>query len=138
MATPKVVTDGSSDLDEAVLNKFLSVPKAEVKLNYAMIKFVADGNTVTVDATYDSDGEIVTGDLAYDDAGNITITLSGFTAIPPGFATIYSNAATNVGNVLYRPGSTTTGILRFIGTGAGESAVDPDGDVHVQVAIVGV
>ena len=138
MATPKTVTDGSSDLDEAVLNLFLRAGKLQVKVNYGTIKFVAATNTPTIDATFDSDGEVITADLAYDAAGNITITLSGFTAIAVGLLTIYSNASTNIGNVLFRPGSTTSGIMRYIGTAAGEAAVDPDGDIYVQFLIIGV
>jgi hypothetical protein len=56
MATPKTVTDASSDLDEAVLNLFLRAGKLQVKINYCVVLFTASTNAVTVNSARDSDG----------------------------------------------------------------------------------
>lgn len=140
MATPKVCTDGpgGSDLDEAVLNKFLNAGKVEVKANFCRIDFASAGETPTVSGAWDSDGEIVTGDLSYDGtAEEIDIVLSGFTAIPIGLVQLISNASTNVGGVLFRATSSSLVHIRFIGTGAGETGVDPDGDISLALLVVG-
>lgn len=138
MATPKVAEDGVTDLDEAVLNKYLNAIKSQVKINFCRIDFASAGETPTVSSAWDSDGEIVTGDLSYDGtAEEIDIVLSGFSNIPVGFVQIISNASTNVGGVLFRATSAALVHIRFIGTGAGETGVDPDGDVDLALAVIG-
>jgi hypothetical protein len=136
MSTPKFVTDGVDDMDEAVVNHALYVPKVEVKINYCEITFTAAGNTVAVNAV-DSDGEIVSGDCAWD-AGNtrINITLTGFTATPIVIAALKSNASTNAVLVRSNGGSSSQAQIHF-DDGAG-SAVDPDGDVEVVLIVIGV
>lgn len=137
-ATPKVVTDGSSDLDEAVLNLFVNGIKAQVKVNFFAIQFVASTNTPSVLPGIDSDGEVVTGDLSWN-AGTtqIDITLSGFSAAPVAIVVISDNNSTNVGDAIPRPNTSSAMSLRFIGASGGDVAVDPDGDVRVQVLLIG-
>jgi hypothetical protein len=130
MATPKTVTDASSDLDEAVLNLFLRAGKVQVKINYCSILFTAATNVATVSSLWDSDGEIVSGDLSWVST-EINVVLTGFTAAPVALASIAQNSSTNVGAVLPRTDSSTA-FLRFVGTGAGETAVDPDANIAVN------
>lgn len=138
MATPKVFTDNSTPLDEANLNKFLNAIKAQVKVNFFGVSFTASDNSVAIISGQDSDGEVVDGDLAWDGTDNeIDITLTGFSSVPIGIVTIRDNNSTNVGDVLFRITDSSTVHLRFIGSSGGETAVDPDGDVQVQVIIIG-
>lgn len=139
MSTPKTIVDASTDLDEAVLNLFLRAGKLQVKVNYCRIDFDAGTNTPTIQGSTDSDGEIVTGDLSWD-AGDteIDIVLSGFTAVPVVMTTLTGNDSTNIGAVLGRTSSASLVHLRFIGVGAGQTAVDPDNDVRTHVFIIGV
>ena len=138
MATPKVSTDDSTDLDEAVLNLYVTAVKLQVKLNYCTILFTASTNTPTVVAGVDSDGEIVTGDLSWD-AGDeeIDITISGFTAIPVGVTTIQDNNSSNVHDLQYRHTNTTTVHIRPTASG-GETSVDPDGDIQFSLILIGL
>lgn len=136
MATPKVVTDGSSDLDEAVLNKFVSSPKSQVKINHCVIDFAASTNTPTVDSGTDSDGEIVTGDLAWSST-EITIALTGYSNVPVVQATICAGmSASNVGGVHAVATSNTSAKIRFV-AGDAATAVDPNGDISVNVVVIG-
>jgi hypothetical protein len=100
MATPKTVTDASSDLDEAVLNLFVRGGKVQVKVNYWSLTFTASTNAVTINTAWDSDGEIVDGDLVWN-AGTtkIDITLTGFVKTPVVLAQIVSNSSTNIGSL---------------------------------------
>ena len=139
MATPKVVTDASSDLDEAVLNLFLSVPKLQVKVNYLRVLFAAAGNTVTVDS-FDSDGEVVDGDLAWNGGSTkIDCTISGFTVKPIVLITPGTNASANADSIV-ASASTTSNIEIYFrdATGGRGSNVDPDGDVSFNMFIIGV
>ena len=108
MATPKTITDASSDLDEAVLNLFVRGGKLQVKMNYAVLLFTAATNAVTVSATGDSDGEIVSGDCTWS-AGSlrIEVTLTGFSVAPMVMATIAGNSSTNVEKVWSLAGSSS-------------------------------
>lgn len=133
-ATPKTFTDGSSDVDEANLNLFVRGGKLQVKVNYCRVLFTAATNTPTVD-TGDSDGEIVTGDLSWS-ATEIEVVLSGFSTAPIAIAVIESNSSTNVEAVLPRLASSSLMSLRFV-SGAGQVAVDPDGDVKVNLLVIG-
>ena len=82
-ATPKTITDDSSDLDEANLNLFVRGGKLQVKVNYFQLLFTASTNAVTVVGTVDSDGEVISADLTWDaGATTIDVTLSGFSIIP--------------------------------------------------------
>lgn len=135
-ATPKVVTDGSSDLDESVLNKFVNGVKGQVKVNFCRILFTASTNVPTIVGLYTNDGEILTGDLAF--TGNeIVVTLTGFSLRPIPVATIGDNNSTNVGDVLAYGTSLTDLRLRPIGTSGGETAVDPDGDIEINLLLIG-
>ena len=139
-ATPKTITDASSDLDEANLNLFVRGGKLQVKVNYCVIKFEAAGNAVTVYAARDSDGEIVDGDLSWN-AGSVQveIVLSGFSAAPVGQATIRApgNASTNVEKVQIDTTSSTAAILHFMSSATPGAKVDPDGDMYVNVLFIG-
>lgn len=138
MATPKVVTDGSSDLDEAVLNKFVSCPKAEVKINYFSVTFTAADNSVAVDAGIDSCGEIVTGDCAWD-AGDmrIEIVLTGFSNVPVAFASLRENLSTNVEKVWASALASSVLAIDFKSIATPGTSVDPDGNVTVGVLVIG-
>ena len=137
-ATPKTVTDASSDLDEAVLNMFVRGGKLQVKINYFVLLFTAATNAVTVYATADSDGEVISGDLSWN-AGStlVDIVLSGFSTLPVGFVTIFSNASTNVEKVQIKATSGTAAELRFMSNATPGVPVDPDGDMHVNILFVG-
>lgn len=138
MATPKVVTDASSDLDEAVLNLFLNALVAQAKCNFFALKFEAAGDAVTVHARSEN-GEVVDGDLAWN-AGSvrIDITLTGFTEIPVIFASILDNSSTNVAALeMGESASTTLQTISFRAAGVAPAAVDPDGDVYLNVFIIG-
>lgn len=140
MATPKTVVDSSVDLDEAVLNLFLRAGKAQVKVNYFVLAFVAASNAVTVDSAWDSDGEIVDADLSWN-AGStqIDVTLSGFTAVPVAFATHHvTSTSSNVGHVIAEGLSTSTARVVFLDAAAGPSKVDPSHDIEVNVLFIGV
>ena len=137
-ATPKTITDGSSDLDEANLNLFVRGGKLQVKFNYLVVFFEAAGNAVIVYASRDSDGEIVDGDLSWN-AGStlIDITLSGFSAPPVGIATMRLNGATNVEKVHFNATAAATAELYFMSSATPGAQVDPDGDVYVNLIIIG-
>jgi hypothetical protein len=139
MATPKTITDASSDLDEANLNLFLRAGKLQVKVNYCLIDFDAATDTPTVLGTVDSDGEIVTGDLSWDAVDDeIDIVLTGFTAQPVILTTKDATwSATNVDDVIGRTSSSSAAHIRFV-SGASSTAVDPNGDIRVYVLLIGV
>lgn len=136
-ATPKTVTDASSDLDEAVLNMFVRGGKLQVKVNYLVLKFEASGNAVTVSSS-DSDGEIVDGDLSWN-AGStlIDIVLSGFSAAPVVVASIAVNSSTNVEKVRVRTSSSTAAELIFQSAATPGVSTDPDGDMYVNLLFIG-
>lgn len=79
MATPKAMLDGTTPLNEANLNLFVTPTKIQVKLIYAHVRY--DGAAWEVDAGVDS-AEIVTGDIALN-GGTTTleITVAGFTNV---------------------------------------------------------
>ena len=82
MATPAVFVDGTTDLEAANLNKFVSAggTKIQVKMYYARITY--NGSNFVVSSDADSAG-IVTGDLTYDGTSdNLRITIAGFTNRP--------------------------------------------------------
>ena len=137
-ATPKTITDGSSDLDEANLNLFLRAGKLQAKVNYCTILFTAAGNAVTIYATVDSDGEIVDGDLSWS-AGDvrIEIVLSGFSAKPVALATMYDNASTNVEKLKIQSQGAAIVHLYFLSNATPGAAVDPDGNVYVNLLFIG-
>ena len=136
-ATPKTITDASSDLDEANLNLFVRGGKLQVKVNYLALKFEAAGNAVTVHGV-DSDGEIVDGDLTWN-AGStcIDVTLSGFSAIPVMLATLRTNGSTNVEKLEVTAADANTGVISFMSNATPGEAVDPDGDVYVNLLVIG-
>ena len=139
MATPKTVTDASSDLDEAVLNLFLRAGKLQVKVNYAVIAFTAAGNTVAVSGSFDSDGEIVTGDTSWD-AGDvrIEITITGFTAVPVVLGGIITNSSTNIEKARFEAISSSVVAVTFLSNATPGAATDPDGDMTVNLFLIGV
>lgn len=138
MATPKTVTDNSSDLDEAVLNLFIRGGKLQVKVNYVVALFTAATNVATVDTSYDSDGEIIDADLTWN-AGStrLDITLSGFSTLPVVQAIIVGNSSTNVDRLYVDATAATNALVKFIGAGPGGSSVDPDGDMTIAVLVIG-
>jgi len=138
-ATPKTFTDGSTDLDEANLNLFVRGGKLQVKINYLTLLFTASTNVVTAYSGTDSDGEIVDGDLSWN-AGEtrVDVVLSGFSTNPVVLATIQSNGSTNVEKVHVQPMSGgAAAYLRFMSSATPGVAVDPDGDVYVNLAFIG-
>jgi hypothetical protein len=137
-ATPKTMIDGSTDVDEDVLNLYVRGGKLQVKVNYLVVLFTAATNAVTVYGTADSDGEIVDGDLSWN-AGStlIDIVLSGFSTLPVGLVTIFSNGSTNVEKVQVKATSSTAAELRFMSSATPGAAVDPDGDMHVNLLFIG-
>ena len=136
-ATPKTITDASSDLDEANLNLFVRGGKLQVKINYLVLKFAESDNACTVH-TNDSDGEVVDGDLTWNVGSTlIDIVLSGFSAAPVGLATLVSNASTNVEKLFLQLTGAAAAELRFISNATPGAAVDPDGDMYVALLFIG-
>ena len=137
-ATPKTVTDASTDLDEAVLNLYVRGGKLQVKVNYFELLFTASSNAVTVVSGTDSDGEVVSGDLAWN-AGAVRIdaTLSGFSVPPVMVATISANGSTNIEKVWCTADSLTNGQIKFISDDSPGVATDPNGDMQVMVMAIG-
>lgn len=136
-ATPKVITDNSSDLDEANLNLFLNALKLQVKINYCSLVFTASSNTPTIDTGRANGGEIVDGDLSWDSGNNeIDVTLSGFSTTPLVFATIHSNGSTNADEIRAAGTSSTAAFIRFTASG-GNAGVDPDGNMQISVMFLG-
>ncbi len=137
-ATPKTVTDASSDLDEAVLNLYVRGGKLQVKVNYFELLFTASSNAVTVVGGTDSDGEVVSGDLAWNaGAVRIDITLSGFSAPPVFNASISTNSSTNVEKLWCSADSATNARLSFVTNATPGVAVDPNGNMEVMVMVIG-
>lgn len=136
-ATPKTITDASSDLDEANLNLFVRGGKLQVKVNYFELLFTASTNAVTLTAA-DSDGEVIDADLTWN-AGSvrIDITLTGFSAAPIIVAGIGSNSSTNVEKLRAEGISGTEARIYFISNATPGAAVDPDGDMQINVIIIG-
>ena len=137
MATPVVSTDASSNVNAAVLNKYLNAGKLNVKVNYFELLFTASTNAVTVTGA-DSDGEVVSGDLTWN-AGSVRIdvTLSGFSVAPVILAAISTNTSTNVEKVAASGLSGTSAIIEFLSNATPGVKVDPDGDMQVNVIIIG-
>lgn len=82
MATPIVTTDGTSDLNAALLNRYLAAggTKTQVKALWARIRYT--GAAWEVPSTTDS-AELVAGNLTWDAGNNrLNVALSGFTVIP--------------------------------------------------------
>lgn len=137
MATPKVVTDGSSDLDEGVFNLFLNAIKSQVKLNAFRLLFTAATNVPTVVSTYFNEGEVVDGDLSWNAGGvYIAITLTGFVNKPLVFVTNIVSSATNVFQVQGAAAAVSEARVTFTND-AMTAAVDPDGNIEVSVFILG-
>jgi len=136
-ATPKTFTDDSTDLDEATLNLFVRGGKLQVKVNYFELLFTASTNAVTLTAA-DSDGEVIAADLAWN-AGSVRIdvTLTGFSTAPIIFAAISSNASTNVEKMWAEGIDGTTARIYFKSSATPGASVDPDGDMQVNVLIIG-
>ena len=137
-ATPKTFTDGSTDLDEANLGLLVRGGKLQVKVNYFELLFTASSNVVTVVAGTDSDGEVISADLAWNvGAVRIDVTLSGFSVPPVMTANISVNSSTNVEKLWCTADTSTNARLSFITNATPGVAVDPDGDVQVNVLIIG-
>lgn len=141
MATPKNVTDGSSDLDEAVLNNYVNGLISQVKVNYFMLFHDESAGTQAVGGSFDDNGEITDSDLSYNSTSDqFEITLSGFSNTPIVQATLRTNATTNVGDVLTQTSDATSSLatIRPVSGAAGsQAAVDPDGDLRIFVFIIG-
>lgn len=137
-ATPKTVTDASSDLDEAVLNLFVRGGKLQVKVNYCVITFTAAGNAVAVSGSWDSDGEIVSGDCSWS-AGDVRIevTLTGFSAPPVAIAQLVANNSTNVEKLWAYASAAGTLLVLFKTNATPGASVDPDGDMQVGLFLIG-
>jgi hypothetical protein len=135
-ATPKVVTDGSSDLDEAVLNLFVNGLKSQVKVQYFHMDFNASTNTPSISSTFSNDGEIVTGDLSQSGSNWIDVVMSGFSTKPVIVATLSQCSATNVFNVMALATSSTAAQIWFTDDDY-STAVDPNGDVGVNILMIG-
>ncbi len=82
MATPKIITDGTTELKEAELNKFVAADDAKVqcKMNWAHVRY--NGTAWEVVSGEDKAG-IASLDLSWDGVGTaLDITLSGFSNPP--------------------------------------------------------
>lgn len=82
-ATPVIITDGSSALNAANLNKYLNAEgKTSVKMRYARLIW-SSGTTFAVSSTVDAAG-IVDANLAWNTTliNYLNITISGFSIVP--------------------------------------------------------
>ena len=134
-ATPVIMTDASTPLNAANLNKYLNVgnaDKAQAKMLYAHIKW-STGTTFIVDSAEDSAG-LVDGDLSWD-GGNDRVDIahtSEFTNVPIALAfgiqnsheLRWSGGSISVTKIRYydfsgtlqaTPGASHTGFVMIVG-----------------------
>ena len=117
MATPKVTTDGTTEFEEAAMNKYIcagEANKVQVKMWWGRVRYT--GAAWEVSSSYDSAG-LTSGALAWS-TNQLQMTLSGFSNIPIIVATPEA-VDTNL-NVKAHCASTTQAVVRFynIDTGA--------------------
>ena len=135
-ATPKVVTDGSSDLDEGVLNLFLNALKSQVKINFFLVQIVEATNVATIETAFSNDGEVVDADVTYDGAGELLITLTGFSTKPLVYAIIGGGtAATNTPILTSGANSNVQAVIETRDTSM--VITDIDDDIDILVLILG-
>lgn len=134
-ATPKVVTDAGTDLDEGVLNLFINGIKSQVKVNYFTLDFDAGTNIPTVASDASNDGEVVDGDLSWNGSSYVDVVLSGFSTKAVILVSIEADASTNVKNIRAIATSSTAAEIHF--TDADFATVDPDGNISANVFIIG-
>ena len=134
MATPKVMTDGSTALTEANLNLYAR-SKLQVKIYHVVVKY--SGGNLVVDSDFDSYGP-VTGDLTYDGTNKVlNITLAGFTNPPVAVATPkYANANYNI--KAHATSNTNVRVAFYaISNGANVDAASPDANMNFNLLIIG-
>lgn len=140
MATPKNITDGSSDLDEAVLNNYVNGLKSQVKVNFAGITFVNSSTSAGLSST-DTAGEITGSDVSWDGTNNkVDVTLSGFSAEPAAQVSFKHNGSSNVGQLLVNTPSSSAAEIYFLSGAAGQGtgdSIEPDGDVRFFLFLIG-
>lgn len=137
-ATPKNITDNSSDLDEAVLNNFLNAVDSQWKLNAAALRFDQSVPEAILISGFSGTSEIASGDVSWDATNDeIDVTLSGYSNSPVAVAVIMVNSSSNVGAVYANVTSSTEVQIEFQDATAGGGSVTPNGDVDVALIVVG-
>jgi hypothetical protein len=128
------MVDGTTPLNAANLNLFLTTTKIEVKIIYAHIRY--NGASWEVDSGVDS-AEIVSGDISFNGTSDsVEIVVAGFTNIP---LAIPSPGLVNSAFYTKAEGQTTTRVdVRFynIDTGAHITAA-PTTDMDFNIIIIG-
>lgn len=138
MATPKVSTDDSTDLDEAVLNQYLSAVDTQWKLNACAILFDQSATSADLASGFAGTSEIASSDISWDGSNNeIDVTLSGYSNSPVAVAHIMTNSSSNAAAVYANVTGTTEVQLEFQDATAGGGSVAPDGDVQVGLIVLG-
>lgn len=133
MATPKVVTDGTTVWEEAELNKFLSSDgtKIQVKTYHGRIRY--NGASLEISGSIDSAG-MVSANLAFNaGATAIELTIAGFTNAPAiqttkSLLTSYETVPSTVTNTLI-----TFQFLDNAGAQIVTGAEDTNMDFHVFI-----
>src|SRR5262245_31305890 len=134
MATPKTVTDGVTELEEASLNKYISGDGVKVQIKMLYATFIYSAGNLIVDPNHDSCG-IITGDISYDTGNDwADITVSGFTNRPHVQATTYATD----GSFTVKAKSTGTTNVRVYfydstdGSRATPGAIDANMNFHIM------
>jgi hypothetical protein len=134
MATPAVVTDGSTAFEAAAMNKFIAAgnaDKIQVKLWYGRVRYT--GSAWEVSSSYDSAG-LTTGALAWS-TNQLQITLANFTNVPCILAT--PEAVDSNLNVKAHCSSNTLAVVRFYAVADGALVSTQATTMEVNVLIIG-
>jgi hypothetical protein len=135
MSTPKVITDGTTELNEAALNKFIcagEANKSQVKCWYGRVRFT--GSTWEVVSTSDSAG-LTTGALAWA-SSQLQITLSGWTNPPLIVATPVADDDANYTVKAYAS-SNVLAVVRFYNIDTGALITTQAATMDFNVLILG-
>lgn len=136
MATPKLVTDGSTEFEEAEMNRALMSDGTKIQVKTWHGRLHYDGADVVVDSGVDSAG-VTSGAVVFNGANTaFDITLSGFTNPPvcvfgKGSASAYEPFIISRTNVLLRIG------FANIDTGAQIVTGTEDTDMDFDIIIIG-
>jgi hypothetical protein len=131
----KISTDSSTDLDEAILNKYVSLDgtKTQGEMNYAEITY--NGASWEVVAASDS-CDIETGDLAWS-TDHLVITLAGYTNIPCAVMSPVSTTTTTALLPEVDPQSNTALHIYFFDDAHANVATEAT-TMHFTIIIIGV
>jgi hypothetical protein len=134
VATPKVVTDGTTEFEEAAINKFIAAGEAnkvQVKVWYGRVRYT--GSAWEVSSSFDSAG-LTTGALAWS-TNQLQMTLSGFSNVPIILATPEA-VDTNL-NVKAHCSSSTLAVVRFYAVADGALVSTQATTMEFNVLLIG-